>query len=305
MENNTTESPKYKLIEQLCQFLQQELLIKRSKETQLEWWYTLKQLPGTIQSKLDWLVIQPIPPRKLSTIMDLQQHPESNCFKDPDLSSYFNQSFNQHIITIQNQIPTLKSYTTQQTLVESQKHITINNYTFQYDYPKGKEEKKDFSKHLHKLYKLVHTQYYLAEQQITDHYCGFDPLKYTVIESELAQRLHLYTQIQNVENLYNLQYSLTYSGIEPVLNQLDKIFAQLLNAKNHSTQKLDITLDPYEYFPGFGEQLAVLQLPPIHYNKITNQFIEAIHGLESYFIRGSISRMPYQHKSAENNLKDL
>ncbi|PTS95642.1 hypothetical protein DBR11_20910 [Pedobacter sp. HMWF019] len=301
MENN----PNHKLIDQLSIFIQQELLSKRSQETQLEWWYIIKQLPGTIQDKLDWLLIQPIPSRKLSTLMDLQQQPDSPCFKDPHLTSYFNQSFNQHIITIQNQIPTLKNYTTQQTLIEEQKRLPVNNYTFQYDYPKRKEEKATFSKHLNKLYKLVHTQYYLEKHQITDHYCGFDPLIYTVIESELAQKLHLYTHIQAVENLYNLQYSLTYRGIKPILDQLDTIFTQLQNAKLHTTQQLNIALDPYEYFPRFGKQLAALQLPPTYYNKITNQFIQAIHGLESHFTTGNAEELPYQHETAETSLYHL
>jgi hypothetical protein len=95
-------------------------------------------------------------------------------------------------------------------------------------------------------------------------------------------------------NLYNLPHCHSYLGIRPVLNQVTEIFKQLLNAKQQSTEALNISLEPYEHFPKFGQQLASLNLPPTHANRITNQFIKAIHGLQHWFIKNNEQEIPVQ-----------
>ncbi|GAA3929139.1 hypothetical protein GO495_06570 [Chitinophaga oryziterrae] len=288
------ENQKHQLLDQISTFIFQEILKNRGPENKLEILYQTLQLAGTVQDKLDWLNTQLIPPSKRTAFEQLQQQPLHECLKDPLFTNHFNQSLNKNIQFIQNEIPTLKNGQEQQEFVEKQKRQTLNRYTFYRDQTITTTDKKTLTHYLQKLYKLVHTQYYLQQDKITDQYIGFDPLQYTVLDKEQAQKLYLHTQLIEMANHYNLTHSHSYLGIKPVLDQVTTIFKQLLNAKQQSIEALNISLQPYEHFPKFGQQLASLNLPPTHGNKITNQFIAAIHGLQHWFIKNNEQEIPVQ-----------
>lgn len=269
------------LLKSIEHFFREDLIAQNPKKSYLIWLYEMLYAPGTVLDKLVHLPNLRIPYSVDVKLQILLQHQFSKHFNSPYFTIHFDKLLEKVITEIQASIPHLLKSSQLKSFVRKQLQTPISYYHYEFINERTAQEKEKISQHLENFYNIIRKVYYLHTWEIAESYFQFDPLKCNVLPKAPAQELQLKFKFQPIANLLNYQYSLSFTGEQDILNEMDDIlqpicFEQMIKAPTK------VKKYHYQNIKAFATKLEALTMLSEPLKEILgNQFTEALTGLQS------------------------
>jgi hypothetical protein len=241
--------------------------------------------PGTAEIKLErFNSIEPIK-GKHKRFSIIEKHPQSARLKDILFTQQFDELISNQISQAQAQIPYNKSFAEQENFLKDELGKSDGTLSVFFKTSECENVTRELVKHLNTLYNLLVYLHYLSQHKIAFTYCLTEPTSYTLLDPKLAIKLQDKIAFTPALDMSNNKVEIIFFGHADILNSLDDLLHEI-GLANQFTLSFNISLNPYYYFASVKTYLSTIKLHSAIYDHITDEFVKAVHGLDSCFEEG-------------------
>lgn len=280
---HTLDHPDYAFLPEISSFLQYGMIGKSIVKKHLSWLHHMYVTPGTAKNKLDQLPKLDIGPAIQLQLDGLYKSAGANLLNNVNLITGFDQLLQYFIQDIQAGQRYIKNYQQQRRFVIQQLKVETLTHSFSFLIPPQDLDKKLWIDTTERLYQIIQRLFYLGEYGYGDVYFGFNPIRYTVLQPQLAKALHVRNYYKPLDNILSRTHTISLYGPKNILRYIIDVAKYLVEGPEYILQHAAGTLNKHPKLQHLFNQVMLPSENKKNLIKETGQHIQILKKLATQY----------------------